>query len=82
MKNISFTDDHMPRLCRKNDKWQLPRAIGPIEGCLRPFEDKINQETRKRKHLEGSNLTESQQNGLNYLINNKQHAELIVDKNT
>ena len=68
-------------MCRKNKKWQPPRAIGPIEDCLKEFEEIINKETGRRKHLKGSYLANLQQKGLNYLINNKQCVRLIEDKN-
>ena len=53
MTNISVNDEDEPRLHRNNEKWQITRATGPIEGCLKAFEDKIIQERRKRKNLKG-----------------------------
>ena len=50
-------------------------------GLSKRIRENINKETRKRKHLKGSNLATLQQNGLNYLKNNKQHVALIEDKN-
>ena len=60
MSNSSITDEETPRLHRKNEKWQLPRAIRQMDVCLKASEDNANQETRKNKHLRGSNLTELQ----------------------
>ena len=59
----SVTDNHMPRVHRKNEKWQPPRATGPIESCLSAFEDNMIQEARNRKHLKGSKLSALQKMG-------------------
>ena len=80
MQNVSFNDEDVPIFHRKSEKWQPPRDAGPTESCLRAFEDDMIQETRKRKHFKGSNLAALQQNGLNYLRNNKQHVVFIADK--
>ena len=41
----------------------------------------MHKETKKTKHLKVSNLTKLQQNGLNYVRNNRQHVILIADEN-
>ena len=41
MTIIYVTEEDIPRLHIKNEKWQPPRAIGTIESCLRAFDDNI-----------------------------------------
>ena len=67
MSNSFDDDDEIARLCRKNEKWQPPKAIGTIEDCFKKFEETMNLETSKRVHLKNSNLTKIKHNGLNYL---------------
>ena len=49
--SIFFDDDEILRLCRKNKEWQPLKAIGPIEDCLKKFEETMHLETSKRVHL-------------------------------
>ena len=45
MSNSFDEDFEMPRLHRKNEKWESPKAIGPLEDCLKKFETSVHQET-------------------------------------
>ena len=51
MSNSFDVDNKIPRLCKKNDKWQPPKAVGLIEDFLKEFETSMNLETSKRAHL-------------------------------
>ena len=80
ISNSFDDDDKSPILHRKNEKWQSPKAIGPIEDYLKRFVTDMRLETSKRAHLKNTNLTKLQHNGLNFLRNNKTYAALIADK--
>ena len=82
MSNIFDEDYETPRSCIKNKKWELPKAIEPLEDCLKKYENSGYLETSKWTHLKSSNLTKLQHNCFNFLRNNKQYVIMISDKNT
>ena len=54
-------DDEIPRLHRRNEKWQTPQAIGPIEDVLKNIETSMYLETIKTNHQQISNLKNATQ---------------------
>ena len=65
------------------EKWKMTVTKGnrSNKGLCKIIWVKENKETRIRKYLKGSNITTLQQNGTNYLINNKQDEAPIADNN-
>ena len=51
MSNVFDADDETPRSHRKNEKWKLPKAIVPIEDCLKEFDKSMHLDTGKRATL-------------------------------